>query len=156
MQIGGNIFELTSQKMALQVLRVQVGLVTVRARELSVSILSRDGSVLRATINAVADGSSAAGNARENTTAALRAHDLRAWRFLSPVRRAIRAVHVMAHSTPGLTIGVAKSAGRHAVEVATVPWRSGRDGLRVSLRGGRGWQHTRRRGVRLVGLRLKY
>lgn len=101
---------LTSQQMALQVLGVQVGLVTVRAREFSIRILGRNGGALGSTVNAVGDGSSTTRNTRQDTTAALRAHDLRPWRFLGPVGRAVRAIHVGAHS-PGLAIGIAESPG---------------------------------------------
>lgn len=144
--------KLTSEKMALQVLRVQVSLVTVRAREFAICVLSRDSGVLRTTVDSVRDGSGATRYTWENATAALRPHDLCAWWFLGTVRRAVGAIHVVAHSSPGLTVGVAESTGGHSIEVATVPWGGRGDGLRVSLRGRRGRQHTWRGRVGLVSL----
>lgn len=140
--------------MALQVLRVKVGLVTVGAREFAVRVLGRNGGAFRGAIDAVGDGSRATRDARQDTTTTLRAHDLRAWRFLGSVRGSIRAIHVRAHA-PGLAIRIAKGTGRKAVEIATVARGRRSDGLRVALRGRRGRQHARRRGVRLGGVRLR-
>lgn len=137
--------------MALQVLRVEVGLVAVRAGEFAIGILGGNGGALRSAIDTVGNRSRAARNARQDATTALRAHDLRAWRFLGSVGGAIGAVHVRAHP-PGLAIGIAESAGGEAVEIAAVARGSRSDGLRVALRARRGRQHARGRGVRLVSL----
>lgn len=128
--------------MTLQVLGVEVSLVTMRAREFTIRILGGDGGALRAPIDTVGDGSSTARNTRENTTAALRAHDLRAWRFLGPIRRAVGTVHIGSHAPGFPTVGVAESTGWETVEVATVTRRGRSDGLGVTLRGRRGRQHA--------------
>jgi hypothetical protein len=142
--------KLTAQQMTLQVLRVQVGFVAVRARKLAIGILGGNGGALCGAIDTVGHRGRAARNTRQNATAALRAHDLRAWLILRrSVRRAIGAIHVGSH-TPGLAIGVAESTGRHAIEIPTVARGSRSNGLRVALRGRRGRQHTWRRRVRLV------
>lgn len=93
--------------MTLQVLRVKVGLVAVRAREFAIRVFGRDRGVLRGAIDTVGDWGRAAGDAGQDATTALRTHDLRAWRFLGSVGRSVRAVHVRAHG-PLLAIGVAK------------------------------------------------
>lgn len=122
----------------------------MRAGEFAIRVLGWDGGALCGAIDAVGNRSRATGDTRQNATTALRAHDLRAWRFLGSVRRTICAVHVRAHA-PLFAIGVAKGTGWHAVEIATVARGSRSNRLRVTLcrRGRR--QHARRR--RRVGLR---
>lgn len=135
--------------MTLQVLRVQVGLVAVRARELSIGILGGNGGALCGAIDTVGNRGRAARNTRENTTTALRAHDLRAWLILRrSIWRTIGAIHVRCHA-PGLGIRVAEGTGRHAIEVPTVARGRRGNGLRVALRARRGRQPARRGRVRL-------
>jgi hypothetical protein len=141
--------------MALQVLRVEVSLITVRAGEFAIGVLGRDGGTLRGTIDTVGHRSRAARDTGQDATAALRAHDLRAWLFLG-VGRAVRAIHIRCHS-PTLTIRIAESTGGETIEVrATVAWGSRSDRLRVALSGGCGREHARGRwGVLLVRLCLR-
>lgn len=140
--------------MALEVLGVEVSLVTVRTGEFAICVLSRNSRALSCTIDTVGNRSRAAGDTRQNSTAALRAHDLRAWRFLG-VGGAVRAIHVRSH-TPTLAIGVTKGTGGKTIEVrATVAWGCRGNRLRVALSGGCGRKDARRWGVLLMRLCLR-
>lgn len=110
-------------------LRVQVGLGAVRARELAIGILDRNNSAL-GVASASRSGSRAAGSAGENATATLRADD---------VCRLVGLAHATGHDT-------ARAVGR----VHT--------GLGHDTTGGHGTQNRRnasRRGGRRDGLRVR-
>lgn len=144
-----------SQQMALEVLGVEVSLVTVRAGEFAVRVLSRDSGALSCTIDPVRNRSRAAWDTGQNATAALRADNLRPWWFLG-VRGAVRAVHIRSH-TPTLTIGVTKGTGRKTIEIrATVARGCRSNRLRVTLSGGCGRKDTRRWGVLLMRSRVRH
>ena len=100
--------------MALQVLRVKVSLIAVGAGEFAIRVLGGDGGALRGAIDSVGDRSRAARDTRQDATAALRAHDLRAWLFLR-VGGAIRAVHIRSHTPTLSTIGVTESTRGQAI-----------------------------------------
>jgi hypothetical protein len=141
--------------MALQVLRVKIGLVAVRARELSVGILGRNRGILRGTIDTVGNGSRTPRNTREDPAAALRPDHLRARRLL-PIWRGSIGLRdgIPVHPRRALAIRVAEGARRHTrVLTPTIPRRSRGDRLRVRLRTGRGRQHAVRGGI-VLRLRL--
>ena len=142
--------------MTLEVLRVKIGLVAVRARELSIGILGRNGGALRSAVDTVGDWGRAARDTGQDTTTTLRAHDLRSGLILGgSIRRAIGTVHVGSHP-PGLGIGVAEGTRGHAVEIPAITRGRRSNGLRVTLRGRRGRQATggRRIGLSVVTLGL--
>jgi hypothetical protein len=141
--------------MALEVLGVEVSLVTMRAGEFAICILSRNSRALSCTVDTVGNWSRAARDTGQNATAALRADDLRPWRFLG-VRGAVRAIHIRSH-TPALAIRVTKGTGGKTIEIrATVAWGCRSDRLRVALSGGCGRKHTRRWGVLLMRSRVRH
>lgn len=140
--------------MALEVLSVEVSLVTVRTGEFAIRVLCGNRRALSCTIDTVRNRSRAARDTRQNATAALRAHDLRAWRFLG-VGGAVRAIHIRSH-TPTLAVGVTKGTGRKTIEIrAAIAGGCRSNRLRVALSGGCGRKDTRRWGVLLMRLCLR-
>lgn len=129
--------QLTSEEMTLKVLRVQIGLVTVRTGELSIRILCRNGGVLGSTVDTIANRRPTR-DAREDASPSLRPDNLSAWRLLSIGSGSICSRHVRARPNGGLAIGIAERTGRHRGKVrSTVTRRCGRNGLRVALGAGR-------------------
>lgn len=129
----------------------------MRARELAVGILGRNGGASRSSIGTIGD-CSASWDTGEDTPPSLRAHNLRARRF--PVVRkrtlAIRSGHwVRAGPDRTSALWMAKSARRHRRVVRTTVARgSRRNWLGVALRSRCGRQESLRRLVPLRGLTL--
>lgn len=121
-------------------LRVEIGLVTMRTRELSIRILRGDGGALRRAIHAVGDRR-ATGYTRQDASTSLRPDDLCPRGFLAGVgSETIRGRHAVGVGPDrALTVVVAKRAGRHRRVVrTTVTRRRWGNGLRIALRiGGR-------------------
>lgn len=148
----------TSQQMTLQVLGVQICLIAMRTGEFPISILGRNGRVLRGCpIDSIGHWGSTARNTGQNPTTALRTDNLGARGILGRVgRRAIGPGNwVGIHPVTALAIPVAKGTRRHArIVCATVARRCGRNGLRIALSTGGRWQHAVRGRVRLRVLSL--
>jgi hypothetical protein len=147
---------LTSQKVTLKVLGMEISLVAMRAREHSISILSWNRRVLRGSAHTIGDDSTAR-NAWEDSSTTLRSDHLCSRRLLSRIwGQTIGSSHaISAGPDRSLTLRVTEGTRRHCrVIIASVTRRRRGNGLRVGMGIGRRRQQSMR-GLELLRLILR-
>ena len=140
---------LTSEKMALQMLGMQICLVAMRARKFAVSILDGSGRGLGRAIDAVRHCGRSSWNTRKNASPSLRPNYLSARRLLGHVRSRCRRHGIRTSPHWSFTLRMAVRTRRHAIFGSSITRRRWGNKLRIRLSSGVWGHHA----VRLIGLR---